>query len=83
MSDKSEYYLAGKNCRCSAIDYYDCVCGADWTPTDVHVLRQRIAELEGAIRHALDAIERYPDRQHPMTASEIIFREVVTYERFR
>ncbi|MFA7333394.1 MAG: hypothetical protein WC130_03775 [Kiritimatiellia bacterium] len=30
-----------------------------------------------ALQHALKAINDYPDRQHPMTASEVIIREAI------
>lgn len=36
----------------------------------------RIAELEFAMRNALDAIQRYPE--HPMTASEVRFRQLLS-----
>lgn len=34
-------------------------------------------KMLAALQHALKAINDYPDRQHPMTASEVIIREAI------
>ena len=40
-------------------------------------LRAKNERLLAAIRGALDAIDRYPEHKHPMTASEVEFRTII------
>lgn len=32
----------GVDCKCAASSYHDCGCGADWTPSEVYELREKL-----------------------------------------
>ena len=36
-------YTPGQDCGCYAYSESECGCGADWTPSDVHELREKLA----------------------------------------
>ena len=40
MKDK---YTPGQDCKCSAYSESECGCGADWTPSEVYELREKLA----------------------------------------
>ncbi len=43
-----EYQLAhcdGKDCTCAAYGECECACGADWTPAEVYLLRDKVDAL--------------------------------------
>lgn len=43
----------------------------------ITVEKTREQKLVEAVRFAIDAIEIYPDRKHPMTASEVMLRQAL------
>lgn len=32
----------GVDCKCAASSFHDCGCGADWTPSEVYELREKL-----------------------------------------
>ena len=36
-------YTPGQDCECSAYSESECGCGADWTPSEVYELREKLA----------------------------------------
>jgi hypothetical protein len=45
-----ENYTPGEGCECHAHSESECGCDVDWTPREVHELRETISDME--IRHA-------------------------------
>jgi hypothetical protein len=49
-SQEIQKYNEGQGCECFAPCEGECGCGADWTPKEVYVLRNKIADLEKQIK---------------------------------
>jgi len=57
MKDK---YIPGQDCECHAYSESECGCDADWTPTEVYELREKLKSeraLADRLHGALDALD--------------------------
>jgi hypothetical protein len=45
-----EKYIPGEGCECSARCSCECGCDVDWTPREVHDLREQLDRLAEALR---------------------------------
>lgn len=53
-------YTPGQDCNCHAYGENECGCGADWTPSEVYELREKLAAeraLADRLHGALDALD--------------------------
>lgn len=48
----------GVDCKCAASSYHDCGCGADWTPSEVYELREKLKVAREVLKENLQHFKR-------------------------
>lgn len=69
----------GLDCKCAAWAYFECACGADWTPREVYELRAEVAKLKEdkmVLVGALKVITDYADEKSSVFVAEQALKKV-------
>lgn len=53
----------GVDCKCAASSCHDCGCGADWTPSEVYELREKLRVAREALNYCKTTFdwEHFPE----------------------